>query len=167
MADTEQQDNTYGNDEGMTMPTNVEPSQTGSSGGTSESALRIQQLHAVEKQIVQLIQTAGNAIGVLSDKLVTDEATGEQYVQERAAAFANESRSYYALLKEIQRTLREHVSFLAKSGILTQSPNKTVPFHASVYAEQKELELWVSATQVIRAKVEEIVAVANKSDLTN
>jgi hypothetical protein len=55
MADTEQQDNTYGNDQGMTMPTNVEPSQTGSSGGTSESALRIQQLHAVEKVLGRLL----------------------------------------------------------------------------------------------------------------
>ena len=56
---------------------------------------------------------------------------------------------------------------MAKSGILTQSPNKTVPFHASVYGEQKELELWVSATQAIRAKVEEIIAIAKATDLTN
>lgn len=67
----------------------------------------------------------------------------------------------------MQRTLREHVSFLAKSGILTQSPNKTVPFHASVYAEQKELELWVAATQAIRLKVEEIIAIANKGEISN
>jgi hypothetical protein len=59
------------------------------------------------------------------------------------------------------------VSFLAKSGILTQSPNKTVPFHASVYAEQKELELWVAATEAIRTKVEDINAIANKSEVSN
>ncbi|CAO3661143.1 unnamed protein product [Umbelopsis ramanniana] len=167
MADIEEQNDSFIDNEVTTMSIDVEASRSESSEGTSESALRIQQLHAVEKQIVQLIQTAGNAIGVLSDKLVTDEATGEQYTQDRASAFANESRSYYALLKEIQRTLREHVSFLAKSGILTQSPNKTVPFHASVYGEQKELELWVSATQAIRAKVEEIIAIAKATDLTN
>jgi hypothetical protein len=36
-----------------------------------------------------------------------------------------------------------------------------------VYAEQKELELWVAATQAIRLKVEEIIAIANKSEVSN
>ncbi|KAJ2962669.1 hypothetical protein NQZ79_g2178 [Umbelopsis isabellina] len=129
-----------------------------SADSTSESAIRIQRLHAVEK-------TSGNAIAVLSDDLAVKELDTETYVQDKAAAFAAESRNYYALLKDIQQTLREHVGYLAKSGILTQSPNKTVPFHASVYAEQKELELWVAATHAIRLKVEEITSMANKSDV--
>ncbi|KAG2175605.1 hypothetical protein INT43_001252, partial [Umbelopsis isabellina] len=139
--------------------------ETLSANSTSESAIRIQRLHAVEKQIVQLIQTSGNAIAVLSDDLAIKGVDTETYVQDKATAFAAESRNYYALLKDIQQTLREHVGYLAKSGILTQSPNKTVPFHASVYAEQKELELWVAATHAIRLKIEEITSMANKPDV--
>jgi hypothetical protein len=36
-----------------------------------------------------------------------------------------------------------------------------------VYGEQKELELWVSATQAMRAKVEEIIVIAKATDVTN
>lgn len=48
---------------------------------------------------MQLIQTSGNAIAVLSDDLAIKGVDTETYVQDKAAAFAAESRNYYALLK--------------------------------------------------------------------
>jgi hypothetical protein len=49
MANIEEQNNSYNENEITTTSIDVEASHSESSEGTSESALRIQQLHAVEK----------------------------------------------------------------------------------------------------------------------
>lgn len=70
--------------------------------------------------------------------------------------FQIQSYPFLFRLQEIQRSLRSHTHHLASAGMLAASSAASIPFHASVYGEQKELELWTRAVGVLRRRVEGI-----------
>ncbi|RUS16935.1 hypothetical protein BC937DRAFT_90632 [Endogone sp. FLAS-F59071] len=123
---------------------------------------------SVLQRVIKLIETAGHAIRVLSGEEekgghMDDGATNPDHVasrrrteDERLAAFQKYAEGYFELLDEIQRSLRSHTHHLASAGMLAASSAASIPFHASIYGEQKELELWTRAVGLLHRRVEGI-----------
>ncbi|KAF9438160.1 hypothetical protein BGZ76_009450 [Entomortierella beljakovae] len=130
------------------------------------SATRILELRGLERRIVQLLETAGQAIQILSGdadeenseetgkKLLsvasqspeTREAMISEYADERSQKFEALATGYATLVNEIQTGLRRHFRYLTKAGISSSQ----VPFKNVMYGEEKELETWLNAVDVLK-----------------
>ncbi|KAI8985915.1 hypothetical protein BDB01DRAFT_786851 [Pilobolus umbonatus] len=125
-------------------------------GRMSESTIRIQDLHQVEKKIVMLIETAAEAFSILSEENITDNTNTEQFIRESTRNFRDLASRYFSLINDIQLTLRNHTHYLTKEANITSSVNKTIPFKISIAGEEKELEAWIAAIETIHDRIREI-----------
>ncbi|KAI9279766.1 hypothetical protein BY458DRAFT_501622 [Sporodiniella umbellata] len=119
----------------------------------AESTMRVKDLYQVEKKLVLLIETAGEALAILSEEGTQEENT-DQFVRERALAFRELSSRYFSLVNDIQLALRSHTHYLAKTASFTPSANKTIPFKTSIVGQHKQLEIWTEAIQAIQQQVQ-------------
>ncbi|ORZ18894.1 hypothetical protein BCR42DRAFT_450026 [Absidia repens] len=124
------------------------------SNAVDESKARIQALHEAEKKLVLLVETAGEALDVLTDDGPSDE-DAEMAIRERAGEFADLTNRYFSLVNDVQLTVRQQTHFLTKTASLP-STTKTIPFRRSVAGEQKELEIWTGALSTIQQRLQEI-----------
>ncbi|KAF9409301.1 hypothetical protein BGZ94_002003 [Podila epigama] len=134
--------------------------------GQQASATRILELRGLERRIVQLLKTAGEAIQILSGDQDEDEQDPEvgkrllasvgksreeqqvmtqAYADEKAQKFEVLASSYATLVNEIQSGLRRQFHYLTKAGITSSH----VPFKNVLYGEEKELETWLNAVEVL------------------
>ncbi|KAG1234138.1 hypothetical protein G6F35_001184 [Rhizopus arrhizus] len=121
----------------------------------AESTMRIKDLYQVERKLVLLIETAGEALAILSDEGTKDENT-DKFVREKALAFRDLSSRYFSLVNDIQLALRSHTYYLAKTASFTPSANKTIPFKTSIVGQHKQLEIWTEAIKAIQQRIHEI-----------
>ncbi|KAG0282270.1 hypothetical protein BGZ96_000647 [Linnemannia gamsii] len=150
-------------------------SQGGSDGGDSTvndnqaSATRILELRGLERRIIQLLETAGQAIQILSGEDDQDnagpilmEASGdstkasqmiESYASQKAQQFEILAAGYATLVNEIQSGLRRQFHYLTKAGIASSQ----VPFKNVVYGEEKELETWLNAVDVLKESADGLI----------
>ncbi|KAG0002221.1 hypothetical protein BGZ80_000535 [Entomortierella chlamydospora] len=145
--------------------------------GNQASATQILELHGLEKRIVQLLETAGQAIQILSGDGDDENGEGEseetgkkllsaatlspesrqamvrEYADERSRKFENLADGYTRLVNEIQTGLRRQFRYLTKAGISSSQ----VPFKNVVYGEEKELETWLNAVDVLKASADGLI----------
>ncbi|PHZ09324.1 uncharacterized protein RHIMIDRAFT_50665 [Rhizopus microsporus ATCC 52813] len=121
----------------------------------AESTMRIKDLYQVERKLVLLIETAGDALAILPEEEVKDE-NPDQFVRERALAFRQLASRYFSLVNDIQLALRSHVNYLTKTASFTPVANKTIPFKTSIVNQQKQLEIWAEAIKAIQQQIQEI-----------
>lgn len=143
------------------------------------------------QRIVQLLETAGEAIQILSGNQDEDEedpeigrrlmtATGQSreaqqaiiqaYADEKAKKFEVLASGYATLVNEIQSGLRRQFHYLTKAGIASAH----MPFKNVLYGEEKELETWLNAVDVLKdsansliGKIEgELLDNSSKSDVS-
>lgn len=126
------------------------------------------------QRIVQLLETAGEAIQILSGDQDEDEddpeigrrlmsATGQSretqqamiqaYADEKAKKFEVLASGYATLVNEIQSGLRRQFHYLTKAGIASAH----VPFKNILYGEEKELETWLNAVDVLKDSANSLV----------
>ncbi|KAG0199426.1 hypothetical protein BGX28_007323 [Mortierella sp. GBA30] len=151
------------------------------------SATRILELRGLERRIVQLLETAGQAIQILSGDSEDDddsnndsnghktaeaeEESGKKllsattlqpsernvmikaYADEKAQKFETLAAGYATLVNEIQSGLRRQFHYLTKAGISSSQ----VPFKNVVYGEEKELETWLNAVDVLRESADRLI----------
>ncbi|KAF9348554.1 hypothetical protein BGX34_002418 [Mortierella sp. NVP85] len=165
----------HGHDhEGRGLGTDGEESLS-SKDSNQASATRILELSGLERRIVQLLETAGQAIQILSGDVdgedKDDEETGKRllsaaslsqearqamaksYAEERAKKFETLAAGYATLVNEIQSGLRRQFHYLTKAGISSSQ----VPFKNVVYGEEKELETWLNAVDVLKASTNGLI----------
>ncbi|KAF9182890.1 hypothetical protein BGZ51_004366 [Haplosporangium sp. Z 767] len=127
-----------------------------------------------EQRIVQLLETAGQAIQILSGDADEDEESEENgkqllsatslspeerkamiqaYADERAKKFETLAAGYATLVNEIQSGLRRQFHYLTKAGITSSQ----VPFKNVVYGEEKELETWLNAVDVLKESADSLI----------
>ncbi|KAF9106843.1 hypothetical protein BGX27_009017 [Mortierella sp. AM989] len=146
--------------------------------GSQASATRILELRGLERRIVQLLETAGQAIQILSGDADGEDGEGEneeigkrllsstslspearqamirEYADERAKKFETLAAGYTTLVNEIQTGLRRQFHYLTKAGISSSQ----VPFKNVVYGEEKELETWLNAVDVLKESTDGLIA---------
>ncbi|KAG0094387.1 hypothetical protein BGZ93_007294 [Podila epicladia] len=142
--------------------------------GQQASATRILELRGLERRIIQLLETAGEAIQILSGDQDEDEddpeigrrlqaATGQSredqqamiqaYADEKAKKFEVLASGYATLVNEIQSGLRRQFHYLTKAGIASAH----VPFKNVLYGEEKELETWLNAVDVLKDNANSLI----------
>ncbi|KAG0238079.1 hypothetical protein BGW42_007633 [Actinomortierella wolfii] len=137
------------------------------------SQKRILELRGIEKRIVQLLETAGKAIQVLSnddgtipvDQLARASMTSpdvlrtsvENYGDERVKDFETLATAYTDLVNQIQVGMRRHFHYLTKAGIAASQ----VPFKNLLYGEERELETWLDAVDIISESTSDLIRKAN------
>ncbi|KAF9376544.1 hypothetical protein CPB97_010733 [Podila verticillata] len=142
--------------------------------GQQASATRILELRGLERRIIQLLETAGEAIQILSGDQDEDEddpeigrrlmsATGQSreaqqamiqaYADEKAKKFEVLASGYATLVNEIQSGLRRQFHYLTKAGIASAH----VPFKNVLYGEEKELETWLNAVDVLNDSANSLI----------
>ncbi|KAG0364670.1 hypothetical protein BC939DRAFT_461264 [Gamsiella multidivaricata] len=165
--------------DGSALDIDGEPSL--SKDDSQASATRILELRGLERRIVQLLETAGQAIQILSGDTDEDEneETGKQllsnsslspearqamvrsYADERAKKFETFAAGYATLVNEIQSGLRRQFHYLTKAGISSSQ----VPFKNVVYGEEKELETWLNAVDVLKESANGLINKVEKDIL--
>ncbi|ORY02501.1 hypothetical protein K493DRAFT_405250 [Basidiobolus meristosporus CBS 931.73] len=115
---------------------------------TSESAVRIADLHVIETRIVRLLETAGRTVAILSD----DSDLGSEFGDKRQT-FEHYVAQYMELLNDIQAGLRRQFHYLASSGIATTN----LPYRRSVYGEEKEFSSWAQVVTVLRKEMQTLL----------
>ncbi|KAG2213195.1 hypothetical protein INT47_011344 [Mucor saturninus] len=130
-------------------------------GHMAESTMRIKDLAQAEKKLVLLIETAAEALSILSDEAPNDENT-DQFVRDRAMTFRGLAERYFSLVNDIQFALRSHTHYLTKEASITSSANKIIPFKTSVLDQYKELEIWTSAIETVSQRIAEIKKIAQE-----
>lgn len=128
------------------------------------------------KRIIQLLETAGEAIQILSGDQDEDEdeedpeigrrllaSTGQSreaqqamiqaYADEKAKKFEVLASGYATLVNEIQSGLRRQFHYLTKAGIASAH----VPFKNVLYGEEKELETWLNAVDVLKDSANSLI----------
>lgn len=123
--------------------------------------MRIQDLAQAEKKLVLLVETAAEALAILSDEAPNDENT-DQFVRDRALTFRSLASRYFSLVNDIQLALRSHTHYLTKEANITSSANKTIPFKTSIVGQYKELEIWTDAIETISQRIAEIKKIATE-----
>ncbi|KAF9308266.1 hypothetical protein BG003_011347 [Podila horticola] len=144
--------------------------------GQQASATRILELRGLERRIIQLLETAGEAIQILSGDQDEDEdeedpeigrrllaSTGQSreaqqamiqaYADEKAKKFEVLASGYATLVNEIQSGLRRQFHYLTKAGIASAH----VPFKNVLYGEEKELETWLNAVDVLKDSANSLI----------
>ncbi|KAI8379317.1 uncharacterized protein BYT42DRAFT_613637 [Radiomyces spectabilis] len=79
----------------------------------AESTTRIKDLHEAEKKLVLLLETAGEALAVLSEDGPHDNSTDDT-IEERVQVFRNLASRYFSIVNDVQLALRNHTHYLAK-----------------------------------------------------
>lgn len=123
---------------------------------------------------MQLLETAGQAIQILSGDADEEEESEENgkrllsatslppeerkamiqaYADERAKKFEALAAGYATLVNEIQSGLRRQFHYLTKAGIASSQ----VPFKNVVYGEEKELETWLNAVDVLKESADSLI----------
>ncbi|KAG9073022.1 hypothetical protein KI688_000803 [Linnemannia hyalina] len=150
-------------------------SQGGSNDGDSAmndnqaSATRILELRGLERRIIQLLETAGQAIQIMSGEddpenagqilmdASVDSTKGPDmintYAEEKSKQFEVLTAGYATLVNEIQSGLRRQFHYLTKAGIASSH----VPFKNVVYGEEKELETWLNAVDVLKESTDGLI----------
>jgi hypothetical protein len=116
-----------------------------------------------------LLETAGQAIQILSGEddpedagPILMEASGdstkasqmiENYASQKAQQFEVLAAGYATLVNEIQSGLRRQFHYLTKAGIASSQ----VPFKNVVYGEEKELETWLNAVDVLKESTDGLI----------
>ncbi|CAG8588333.1 10814_t:CDS:2 [Diversispora eburnea] len=118
------------------------------SSSIPQSALRIRDLEAIEKLIVELVETAGKAI---MEKL-TEKLTKTQQEEE----FKKLAEKFFALVDNIQVRLRIQFRNMRNMGITSGD----IPFFTITYGEEKEYEIWMNAAKIIKKELDNIIVVA-------
>ncbi|ORX47149.1 hypothetical protein DM01DRAFT_1410277 [Hesseltinella vesiculosa] len=118
---------------------------------SDESVSRIQDLHITEKKLVSLVETAGHALALLADDGPSDE-DADLAVHERTTEFRDLATRYFSLINDIQLSVRQHTHFLTQTASLPCT-TKTIPYRVSVAGEQRELEIWINALQLIQQRL--------------
>ncbi|KAI8067930.1 hypothetical protein BC940DRAFT_299895 [Gongronella butleri] len=119
-----------------------------------DSVARIRDLHIAEKKLVLLVETASQALALLSDDGPTDEDS-ELAVHERSREFKDLVQRYFSLVNDIQLSIRGHTHFLTQTASLPTT-TKSITFRSSVTGQQKELEIWINALQLIQQRIRSI-----------
>ncbi|KAF9152074.1 hypothetical protein BG015_005823 [Linnemannia schmuckeri] len=133
------------------------------------SATRILELRGLERRIVQLLETAGQAIQILSGEddpenagpnlmdASADSTKASDMIKSHAAEKAKQfevlAAGYATLVNEIQSGLRRQFHYLTKAGIASSQ----VPFKNVVYGEEKELETWLNAVDVLKESTDGLI----------
>ncbi|KAI9366244.1 hypothetical protein BD770DRAFT_468067 [Pilaira anomala] len=130
-------------------------------GCMAESTMRIKDLAQAEKKLVLLLETAAEAISILSDEAPADQDTNA-FIHDRADQFHELAKRYFALVNDIQFALRSHTHYLTEEASITSSANKIIPFKNSVLGQYKELEIWTDAIQTISQRIAEIKSIATE-----
>ncbi|KAF9099175.1 hypothetical protein BGX29_007268 [Mortierella sp. GBA35] len=129
------------------------------------SATRILELRGLERRIIQLLETAGQAIQILSGEddaedagaklMGTDDAQGmiDEHAEAKSEQFSFLAAGYATLVNEIQSGLRRQFHYLTKAGIASSQ----VPFKNVVYGEEKELETWLNAVDVLKESTDGLI----------
>ncbi|KAL1934956.1 hypothetical protein VTP01DRAFT_4096 [Rhizomucor pusillus] len=125
----------------------------------AESTLRIRELHEIEQKLVHLVETAGDAIGLLAG---VDDNESEESIQKRSSNFRELAARYFSLVNDIQLSLRSNAQYLAKADSTPPGANRSIPFRASIATEQTELEVWTMAVQTIQQRVEHLKRLAQE-----
>ncbi|KAG0228374.1 hypothetical protein B0O80DRAFT_500317 [Mortierella sp. GBAus27b] len=155
-----------------------------SKDGSHASATRILELRGLERRIVQLLETAGQAIQILSGDAEGEDNDNEEagkrllaassssqearqamakdYADDRAQKFEALATGYATLVNEIQSGLRRQFHYLTKAGISSSQ----VPFKNVVYGEEKELETWLNAVDVLKESANGLIDKAERELLT-
>ncbi|KAG0311676.1 hypothetical protein BGZ99_009997 [Dissophora globulifera] len=165
-----------------TLETDRETPASRDDGSQAASATRILELRGLERRIVQLLETAGQAIQILSgdeeDDDPENEETGKRllsaaslapdqrqamikaYADERSKQFETLAAGYATLVNEIQAGLRRQFHYLTKAGIASETSQ--VPFKNVVYGEEKELETWLNAVDVLKDSANALIGKVEK-----
>ncbi|KAI9498182.1 hypothetical protein BDB00DRAFT_784246 [Zychaea mexicana] len=127
----------------------------------AESTLRIKDLHEAEKKLVLLVESAGDAMAILCDDSPQDQ-DADQVVRNEVVAFRELAARYFTLVNDIQLSLRSNTHYLRKSGSIAMNATRSIPFRESVSGEQKELEVWTAAVEMIHQRVQELKRIAEE-----
>ncbi|KAG0263355.1 hypothetical protein BGZ95_003812 [Linnemannia exigua] len=122
-----------------------------------------------EYRIIQLLETAGQAIQILAGEddpenagpILMDNSSSTEKAQEMIKAHAEQksqqfevlAAGYATLVNEIQSGLRRQFHYLTKAGISSTQ----VPFKNVVYGEEKELETWLNAVDVLEGSTNGLI----------
>jgi len=82
-----------------------------------------------------------------------DQAALTQMKDQNVAKFNALASSYMTLVNEIQGGMRRQFHYLTKAGITSSQ----VPFKNVVYGEEKELETWLNAVDVLKESTTHLV----------
>ncbi|KAI7866891.1 hypothetical protein BDF14DRAFT_1882231 [Spinellus fusiger] len=129
------------------------------SGAMAESTLRIKELYEAEKKLVLLVETAGEALDVLSQDINSSDV--EQAIRQHTMDFRTLASRYFSLINDIQLSLRNHTHYLAKTSSITPSTSKSIPFQQSTATEQRELEIWTSALSTLGQSVQTLLSIVH------
>ncbi|KAF9144858.1 hypothetical protein BGX30_011215 [Mortierella sp. GBA39] len=132
----------------------------GSQGGSNDGD---------SSRIIQLLETAGQAIQIMSGEddpenagqilmdASVDSTKGPDmintYAEEKSKQFEVLAAGYATLVNEIQSGLRRQFHYLTKAGIASSH----VPFKNVVYGEEKELETWLNAVDVLKESTDGLI----------
>lgn len=75
------------------------------------------------------------------------------YAEEKSKQFEVLAAGYATLVNEIQSGLRRQFHYLTKAGIASSQ----VPFKNVVYGEEKELETWLNAVDVLKDSTDGLI----------
>ncbi|KAF9974707.1 hypothetical protein BGZ73_001826 [Actinomortierella ambigua] len=133
------------------------------------SQKRILELRGIERRIVQLLETAGKAIQILGSddgtipvaQLARASTTSpdmqrtmaEEYSTDRVKEFEALATTYTDLVNQIQVGMRRHFHYLTRAGITASQ----VPFKDVLYGEERELETWLDAVDVINESASDLI----------
>ncbi|OZJ04787.1 hypothetical protein BZG36_01878 [Bifiguratus adelaidae] len=120
----------------------------------SPSGAAIVALGQVEQDLVRLLQVAGSAIAILSGNVKDGELSD---ADARRTEMEAKTHEYFQVLNRVQNTLRQQIHGLIQERVIPAAPSSSsMPFHASVYGEQKELDSWVGALQAVKQGIRRI-----------
>ncbi|KAF9128042.1 hypothetical protein BGW39_005383 [Mortierella sp. 14UC] len=133
------------------------------------SATRILELRGLERRIIQLLETAGQAIQILAGEDDPDNAGPilmenssnpddaqkmiQAHAEQKSQQFQVLAAGYATLVNEIQTGLRRQFHYLTKAGIASSQ----VPFKNVVYGEEKELATWLNAVDVLKESTDGLI----------
>ncbi|KAF9904420.1 hypothetical protein EC991_002694 [Linnemannia zychae] len=133
------------------------------------SATRILELRGLERRIIQLLETAGQAIQILAGEddpenagpILMENSSNpgdaqkmiQNHAEQKSQEFQVLAAGYATLVNEIQSGLRRQFHYLTKAGIASSQ----VPFKNVVYGEEKELETWLNAVDVLKESTDGLI----------
>ncbi|KAI8905661.1 hypothetical protein DFJ77DRAFT_205769 [Powellomyces hirtus] len=120
----------------------------------AENERLLQTLLAVDKRIVLLMQAASKTILKLGSPGSPASPGGRSPVSDSEDDdFSANFEIYLQTLNEIQSFLRRIFRHLSKSGILAAA-GRSIPYHASLAGDEKDLELCAKRVALVLAHVE-------------
>ncbi|TPX59251.1 hypothetical protein PhCBS80983_g02568 [Powellomyces hirtus] len=122
----------------------------------AENERLLHTLLAVDKRIVLLMQAASKTIlklGSPGSPALPGRSPSSSSVSDSDDDFSANFEIYLQTLNEIQSFLRRIFRHLSKSGILAAA-GRSIPYHASLAGDEKDLELCAKRVALVLAHVE-------------